>query len=43
MIIEAVFEKLEFQKIIRHISNYCVTETGKSEVLKIKPTSIHEK
>jgi len=37
MIIDSVFDKLEFQKIIKHISNYCATEPGKYKVLKIKP------
>ena len=35
--IETVYDKLEFQKIVKHIANYCVTDLGKSEVLKIKP------
>lgn len=37
MIFESIYEKLEFQKIIQHISNYCVTDPGKTEILKIRP------
>ena len=37
MITETVYDKLEFQKIIRHISIYCVTDPGKTELLKIRP------
>ena len=37
MITESVYDKLEFQKITRHISNYCVTDTGRSQVLNLKP------
>ena len=43
MIIETVFDKLEFHKIIKHISNYCATEPGKTEVLKIRPTDSSQK
>ena len=30
-------EKLEFSKILSHISKYCVTEKGKSKILSLKP------
>ncbi|MCX7611409.1 MAG: endonuclease MutS2 [Ignavibacterium sp.] len=37
MISGEVLEKLEFNKILKFISNYCVTELGKLEVESIKP------
>ncbi len=37
MISETVLEKLEFQKILKHISAYCVTDNGKSRILTAKP------
>ncbi|MEJ5350124.1 MAG: endonuclease MutS2 [Melioribacteraceae bacterium] len=30
-------EKLEFSKILSHISKYCVTEKGKQKILSLKP------
>ena len=43
MINETAYDKLEVQKIIRHISNYCITEPGKSYILKIRPSiKLHE-
>jgi DNA mismatch repair protein MutS2 len=37
MISESAYDKLEFLKIIKHISNYCITETGKVRILNTKP------
>jgi DNA mismatch repair protein MutS2 len=37
MIHESIYDKLEFQKIIKHISNYCITDRGRLQVLNIKP------
>ena len=43
MITESVYDKLEFQKITRHISNYCVTDTGRSQVINTKPRTDFKK
>ncbi len=37
MISENTLEKLEFQKILKYISNYCVTEKGKIAILTSQP------
>jgi DNA mismatch repair protein MutS2 len=43
MISEPAYDKLEFQKIIKHISNFCVTDTGKLRVLNTKPSCDYKK
>lgn len=40
MISETILEKLEFQKILKHISGYCATDRGKSNILAAKPSDI---
>ncbi|MCU0414329.1 MAG: endonuclease MutS2, partial [Ignavibacteriaceae bacterium] len=37
MIDSSVFEKLEFQKVLRNVANYAVTENGKKHVLELSP------
>ncbi len=37
MISQDTLEKLEFSKILSHISKYCVTEKGKSKILILNP------
>ena len=37
MIDSSVFEKLEFQKVLRNVANYAVTENGKKYVLELSP------
>ncbi|MBN1638340.1 MAG: endonuclease MutS2 [Ignavibacteriales bacterium] len=37
MIDENIYEKLEYLKILEFISKYSVTETGKSNILKLRP------
>ena len=37
MIDSSVFEKLEFQKVLRNVANYAVTENGKKYVLELLP------
>lgn len=37
MITNSVLDKLEFPKILQHISRYAYTDGGKSEILNIKP------
>ncbi|MBI5662881.1 MULTISPECIES: endonuclease MutS2 [Ignavibacterium] len=39
MIDKSVAEKLEFDKILKHISGYCVTEKGKTSVLNLFPVT----
>ena len=39
MIDESVLEKLEFFKVLNHISNYSITELGKKYILDLKPSS----
>lgn len=38
MIDKSVIEKLEFDKLLKHISGYCITDKGKSSVLNLAPT-----
>ena len=37
MISRTVLDKLEFSKVLQYISNYCITEKGKKEVLSLYP------
>jgi len=37
MIDSSVFEKLEFQKVLRNVANYAVTENGKKYALELSP------
>lgn len=37
MIDKSVIEKLEFDKILKHISGYCITDKGKSTILSLTP------
>lgn len=37
MITKETLEKLEFPKVINHISKYCITENGKNKILSLKP------
>ncbi|MBK7630034.1 MAG: endonuclease MutS2 [Ignavibacteriales bacterium] len=39
MIDQIVLEKLEFKKILNHISKYSITETGKKLILNLYPSS----
>ncbi len=39
MIDQLVLEKLEFEKILNHISNYSITENGKDLILNLQPVS----
>jgi dsDNA-specific endonuclease/ATPase MutS2 len=39
MIDPSVFEKLEFPKILNHISNYSITERGKYFINTLLPSS----
>ncbi|BDQ01862.1 endonuclease MutS2 [Ignavibacterium sp.] len=38
MIDKSVIEKLEFDKLLKHISGYCITDKGKSSILNLAPT-----
>ncbi len=38
MIDKSVIEKLEFDKILKHISGYCITEKGKYAILNLYPS-----
>ncbi|WP_337865613.1 endonuclease MutS2 [Ignavibacterium sp.] len=38
MINKSVFEKLEFDKLLRHISGYCTTEKAKQNILSLQPS-----
>lgn len=37
MINSETLEKLEFFKVVNHISKYCITENGKNKILNLKP------
>lgn len=39
MIDKSVFEKLEFDKLLKHISGYCTTEKAKQNILTFIPTN----
>lgn len=38
MIDKSVIEKLEFDKLLKHISGYCITDKGKYSVLSLYPS-----
>lgn len=38
MIDKSVIEKLEFDKLLKHISGYCITEKGKASVVALSPS-----
>lgn len=42
MIAKSAFEKLEFTKVLSYISNYCITEKGKSRILSLIPLTDQE-
>lgn len=42
MISPLVIQKLEFEKVLKHISNFAITENGKAEVLNLIPSDSHE-
>jgi len=39
MIDSSVLEKLEYQKVLKSVSNYAVTENGKNDILKLSPST----
>ncbi len=39
MIDNSVLEKLEFQKVLKSICNYAVTENGKNNILSFSPST----
>lgn len=41
MIDKSVSEKLEFDKLLKHISGYCVTDKGKISILNLFPSDNH--
>lgn len=38
MIDKSVIEKLEFDKLLKHISGYCITDKGKASILSLIPS-----
>ncbi len=38
MIDKSVIEKLEFDKLLKHISGYCITDKGKYSIISLYPT-----
>lgn len=43
MITEDTLDKLEFSKVLNHISKYCITDLGKAKLLSLKPLCDIEK